>query len=144
MPRQDEQRAILSSLPLEVLLYFNQWFSSCFFALTVCTYAYKGWRYYYPSWALELEVSLTILYGAVEMMRLFLASKGNKAEQINPLAMSLGLSVPVILLYAFSLALQTYVLRLDVIMAVIGLVFVGLEGLLSVGTAVSFYHAFRG
>ncbi|CAM9530293.1 unnamed protein product [Ectocarpus sp. 6 AP-2014] len=144
MPRHDEQRAILSSLPLEVLLYFNQWFSSCFFALTVSTYAYKGWRYYYPSWALELEVSLTILYGVVEMMRLFLASKGNKAEQINPLAMSLGLAVPVILLYAFSLALQTYVLRLDVIMAVIGLVFVGLEGLLSVGTAVSFYHAFRG
>lgn len=40
----------------QVLLYFNQWFSSCFFALTVSTYAYKGWRYYYPSWALELEV----------------------------------------------------------------------------------------
>ncbi len=57
---------------------------------------------------------------------------------------SLGLAVPVTLLYVFSLALQTYVLRLDVIVAVIGLVFVGFEGLLSVGTAVSFYHAFRG
>lgn len=57
---------------------------------------------------------------------------------------SLGLAVPIILLYAFSLALQTYVLRLDVIVAIIGLVFVGFEGLLSIGTAVSFYHAFRG
>eukprot|EP00903_Cladosiphon_okamuranus_P011515 g10843.t1 len=78
------------------------------------------------------------------MMRLFLASKGNKAEQLNPLVMSLGLAVPIVLLYAFSLALQTYVLRLDVIVAVIGLVFVGFEGLLSVGTAVSLYNAFRG
>ncbi|CAN0004272.1 unnamed protein product [Ectocarpus sp. 13 AM-2016] len=136
--------AVMRRTVQQVLLYFDQWFSSCFFAVTISTYAYKGWRYFYPSWALELEVSLTILYGVVEMMRLFLASKGNKAEQTNPLAMSLGLAVPVILLYAFSLALQTYVLRLDVIMAVIGLVFVGLEGLLSVGTAVSFYHAFRG
>lgn len=31
--------------------------------------------------------SLTFFYGAVETMRLFLASKGNKAEQINPLVM---------------------------------------------------------
>lgn len=31
--------------------------------------------------------SMTFLYGAVEMIRLFLASKGNKAEQINPLVM---------------------------------------------------------
>lgn len=57
---------------------------------------------------------------------------------------SLGLAVPVILVYTFSLALQTYVLRLDVIVAMIGLVFVGFEGLLSIGTALSFYHAFRG
>lgn len=63
---------------------------------------------------------------------------------ILPTNRSLGLAVPIILLYAFSLALQTYVLRLDVIVAIIGLVFVGSEGLLSVGTAVSFYHAFRG
>lgn len=52
--------------------------------------------------------------------------------------------MPVTLLYAFTLALQTYVLRLDVIVATIGLVFVGFEGLISVGTVVSFYHAFRG
>lgn len=57
---------------------------------------------------------------------------------------SLGLAVPVILVYAFILSLQTYVLRLDIIVAIIGLVFVGLEGLLSIGTAISFYHAFRG
>lgn len=40
----------------QVLLYFNQWFSTCFFALAICTYAYKAWRYYYPSGALELEI----------------------------------------------------------------------------------------
>ncbi|CAM9228589.1 unnamed protein product [Ascophyllum nodosum] len=144
MARQGEQRAILSSLPLEVLLYFNRWFSASFFVLAMCTYVYKGWRFYYPVGALELEISTTFLYALVETMRLFLASKGNKAEQINPLAMSLGLAAPVVLLYAYSLSLQTYVLRLDVIVATIGLVFVGSESLLSVGTAYHFYRAFRG
>lgn len=40
----------------QVLLYFNGWFSSCFFSLAICTYAYKAWHYYYPSGALELEL----------------------------------------------------------------------------------------
>lgn len=40
----------------QVLLYFNGWFSSCFFSLTICTYGYKAWHYYYPSGALELEI----------------------------------------------------------------------------------------
>lgn len=57
---------------------------------------------------------------------------------------SLGLAIPVVLLYAYVLSLQTYVLRLDIIVATVGLVFVALESLLSVGTAVSLYHAFRG
>ncbi|CAM9116009.1 unnamed protein product [Sphacelaria rigidula] len=144
MPRSNEGRTILSSLPLEVILYFNRWFSMFFFAMTLCTYAYKARHFYYPGGALGVEISLTFLYAVVEILRLFLASKGNKAEQINPLVTSLGLAIPVVLLYAYSLSLQTYVLRLDVIVAVIGLAFVGFEGLLGVGTAISFYQAFRG
>lgn len=40
----------------------------------------------HPGWNRAGD-SLMFLYGVVEMMRLFLASKGNKAEQINPLVM---------------------------------------------------------
>ncbi|CAM9149169.1 unnamed protein product [Discosporangium mesarthrocarpum] len=144
MSRPEDSRAILSSLPLQILLYFNGWFSCFFFALAVCTYVYKDWRYYYPSGALELEISTIVVFAVVEAVRIFLASKGNKTEQINPLLMSLGLAVPVVLVYIYNLALQTYVLRLDVIVAVVGLIFVSFESFLSVAAALSFYNAFRG
>lgn len=49
---------MVSLLVPQVLLYFNRWFSSCFFALAICTYAYKAWSYHYPAGALELEVRL--------------------------------------------------------------------------------------
>lgn len=64
--------------------------------------------------------------------------------RIEKSSRSLGLAVPVTFFYAYSLSLQMYVLRLDVIVAIIGLVFVGFEGFLSVVTALSFYRAFRG
>lgn len=57
---------------------------------------------------------------------------------------SLGLAVPSAFFYAYSVSLQMYVLRLDVIVGFIGIVFVGFEGILSVVTALSFYRAFRG
>ncbi|CAM9362212.1 unnamed protein product [Choristocarpus tenellus] len=144
MSRYEDSRAILSSLHLQVLLYFNGWFSSFFCGFAICTYVYKSWRYYYPSGTLEMEVSFIFLFAVVEHCRLFLATKGNKTEQINPLLMSLSLAVPVIILYVYCLALQVYVLRLDVILSVIGIVFVTCEGILSLGTAVSFYNSFRG
>eukprot|EP00953_Heterococcus_sp_UTEX-ZZ885_P021482 11973-Heterococcus_DN1.PRE.4 len=67
-------------------------------------------------------------------IRLFFASKGNKTEITGPLISAGVLGAVVALAYVYSLALQTYVLKLDVVLASIGLVFVGLQTLLSLGT----------
>lgn len=72
-------------------------------------------------------------------MRHYVVEYGNEKT-----SRSLGLAVPAAFFYAYSLSLQMYVLRLDVIVGIIGLVFVGFEGFLSVVTALSFYRAFRG
>ncbi|KAG5187688.1 hypothetical protein JKP88DRAFT_178689 [Tribonema minus] len=87
---------------------------------------------------------MVFVYAVLQATRVFMASKGNKTETLEPLAASALLAAPVALLYAYALALQTYVLQLDVVLAAIGLVFVGLETLLSATTAVAFYNAFRG
>jgi len=49
-----------------------------------------------------------------------------------PLFFSLILAAPVILFHVYYLRLQTYVLRLDVIVQAIALAFVGAEALLSI------------
>tara|TARA_B110000977_G_C10710971_1_gene351263 strand:+ start:279 stop:578 length:300 start_codon:yes stop_codon:yes gene_type:complete len=85
----------------------------------------------YPPTALGWEVSFIFLYAIVEMIRLFQASKGNKTEQIRPLFWSLLLSISVIIANAYYIDMQTYVMRVDVILNVVSLSFVGLEFVLS-------------
>jgi Predicted membrane protein len=87
---------------------------------------------------------VVLVYGLLQAIRLFFASKGNKTETVGPLISAGVLGAVVALAYVYSLALQTYVLKLDVVLASIGLVFVGLQTLLSLGTGLAFYNAYRG
>jgi len=87
---------------------------------------------------------MLFLISCIEAPRIFFASKGNKTEQIPPLAWSIALSAPVLVAHTYFLRLQTYVLRLDVIINSISLVFIGLELILSITTFVGFYRSFRG
>ncbi|CAM9092236.1 unnamed protein product [Chrysoparadoxa australica] len=144
MRRPEDSRSILSSLPLQIMVYFDYFFSGAWLALSLCLYIYKSYQFYYPSSAIGLEVCIVLLYGLIEYMRLFLTSKGNKTESIDPLGMGIVLSLPIMLVYVYMMSLQTYVLRLELVMAVMGLVFVGMECLLSLVTALSFYQALRG
>ena len=144
MRRPEESRAILSSLSLQIAIFFNGWFSLLFVLLSLALYVYKDVQYFYPKSGAAIEVSCVFLYALCETMRLFLASKGNKTEQINPLIASIVLAVPVIVAHVYFISLQTYVLRVDIIINAIGLVFVGIECLLGALAAMSFYSAFRG
>ena len=58
------------------------------------------------------------------------ASRGNRLESAGPLLFSLCLSAPVVIFHVYYLQLQTYVLRLDVVLQAIALAFVGVEVLL--------------
>ena len=60
----------------------------------------------------------------MEISRLFLASKGNKTESMRPMLWAIFLSMPIILGYAWFIRLQTYVMRLEIILASVGLAFV--------------------
>lgn len=87
---------------------------------------------------------MLVLMAFVEHSRLSLASRGNKTEQIPPLLWSICLGVPMLVGFSFFLTIQTYVLRLDVILNTIALVFVSLELLFSLVTSMSFYRGFTG
>jgi len=67
------------------------------------------YRFYYPPSAIEWEVSMVFLLSLIDASRRALTSRGNKTEQLKPLAWSIGLAVPVVVGYAFFLDLQTYV-----------------------------------
>lgn len=67
------------------------------------------------------------------------ASRGNRLESVGPLLFSLCLSAPVVIFHVYYLQLQTYVLRLDVVVQGIALAFVGAEALMQVRAACAFW-----
>mmetsp|Transcript_23372 Transcript_23372/g.41342 ORF Transcript_23372/g.41342 Transcript_23372/m.41342 type:complete len:140 (+) Transcript_23372:194-613(+) len=131
---------VLSSLPLQILLYFNGAFAAFFFVSQLVTYLYKSNNYLYSDGALSSEVFFVFVYAAVEYARLFQASKGNKVEQIGPMIWSLCLGIGVVVIHVFLFEMQTYVLRLDRILNGIGIFFISLESFLSILTSLTFYR----
>jgi len=131
---------ILSSLPLQVLLFFNAAFAVFFFTFELLIFIYKGNEFLYADGVLGLEIFFLFLYAGLEKVRLFQASKGNKMEQVGPLLWSLLFAVGVVVIHVFFFQLQTYVLRIERILNGIGFVFVGFEILLMLFAGLSFYR----
>jgi hypothetical protein len=59
-----------ASLPLEMALYFNGYYSAALFVVTLLMFIYKAVMLPYPPSALGLEVAFVFLYGIVEWVRL--------------------------------------------------------------------------
>eukprot|EP00968_Pinguiococcus_pyrenoidosus_P011351 scaffold913_cov233-Pinguiococcus_pyrenoidosus.AAC.6 len=140
---KDYYKRSLSSLPLQVLVYFNGWFSTLFFLLALALFLYKRYSFFYAGNSFAWDLTMLFFLSVVDFARLFLASKGNKTEHAGALLWFICLTAPICVGYAYLLTLQTYVLRLDVVLCSLGLAFVGLEGLIGIFTCVQFMRAYR-
>lgn len=121
----------LSSLPLQMIIYFHSHYAPLFFFLNICLFTYKAIKFYYPGRFLGWELTTIFLYILIDKTRLLMASKGNKTGTISPFGYSLVLSAPIIILHAYYITLQTYVLKVDVVINAIALIFLGVELLMS-------------
>ncbi|KAI8518990.1 transmembrane protein 216-like [Branchiostoma floridae] len=141
MAARGRQTIILSSLPLQVLYYLNGWYFGFFWIAEALMFVYKGQVLPFPSTNLASEIVLLFLLGIIEVIRLFFGSKGNLTERIISMVVSILLCLPVLFTVLFFLLWQTYVLRAEVILCAILLVFLGLELVLGVAAMVSFARA---
>ncbi|KAM9375414.1 transmembrane protein 216 isoform 2-T2 [Pholidichthys leucotaenia] len=126
---------ILSSTPLQVLLYLNSWYFAAFYLAEILMFVYKGILLPYPADNLVLDVVLLLLFLALEILRIFYGMKGNLCERTLSSCLSLFILLPCSALAVYYLLLQTFVLRLEFLLSAILLCFYGLEflfGLLSV------------
>ncbi|XP_036404989.1 transmembrane protein 216 [Megalops cyprinoides] len=132
---------VLSSAPLQVLLYLNCWYFAAFFIAEILMFIYKGVLLPYPQPNLILDIVLLFLYLGLEVLRLFYGWKGNLCERSLALVVSLAVLVPCTVLCVYYLLLQTFVLRLEVLLSAILLCFYGLELLLGLITLSVFSRA---
>lgn len=107
-------------------------------------------RYYYPGRFLGWELTTIFMFLLIDEVRLLMskhppccclpvltvsaASKGNKTSNSSAFGSAILLSLPMFVLHVYYIALQTYVLRVDVAMNAIALVFLGMETLMSVAS----------
>ena len=132
---------MLSSLPLQILFYFNGWWDVIFTILMSVFFIWKGNNLPYPAELqslLGLEVAMVFVLGLLEWARLFLGSQGNKTEQVGPLVWMFFLSLPAAVANVYYLHLQIYVTRVDLVVNIVSLVFIGLELLLALLTIITF------
>ena len=127
-----------SSLPYEVLLYFNRRYDVIFFFVTLAVFVYKGISLPYPADALGWEIAFLFLWVPTEYARLFMGSKGNLTEQQWSVGLSLALSLFTLVLHMYYLFLQVFVLRIDEVMNSISLGFLGLEFILGLFAMLQF------
>ncbi|XP_024116124.1 transmembrane protein 216 [Oryzias melastigma] len=123
-------RPILSSTPLQVLLYLNSWYFAAFYLAEILMFVYKGILLPYPSDNLVLDVVLLLLFLALETLRIFYGWKGNLCERSLTSCLSLFILASCAALAVYYLLLQTFVLRLEFLLCAVLLCFYSLEFLL--------------
>ncbi|NWW42910.1 TMM80 protein, partial [Pedionomus torquatus] len=122
----------LSSVLLQILLYINGIYYIFYFLATLTMIVYKSEVFSYPDNFLAPDLALLLIMAVLEVLRLYLGSKGNLTEEEAPLGLSLALTVGSVTLSVYFLVWQTYVLRADVVMNAVLLFTYGLESLLKV------------
>ncbi|GAX77664.1 hypothetical protein CEUSTIGMA_g5107.t1 [Chlamydomonas eustigma] len=131
-PAKKPKRKVLTSLTLQIFLYFGGWWDVFYYVLNILVFVYKGLTLPYPTRNFAMEFSFAWLWFIIDIPRIFLISKGNKTETCFPLFMSWWLNLPLLGLYIYYIKFETYVLKIDLILSGISLGFVGVQFFLSI------------
>ncbi len=100
------------------------------------------WRFPYPSPYLEIEVACLVFYMLAEFCRILIGSYSNKRESWGFMIAFLVMGVAAIMINAFFLSWQTFVLRVDVIVNAIAMTLTALQVLLGLLCTCSFVIVF--
>ncbi|XP_071471989.1 transmembrane protein 80 isoform X1 [Marmota flaviventris] len=130
--------AALSSVPLQALSHLSGLYYTLYFLATLLMIIYKSQVFSYPWHRLVCDLTLLLLMGVLEAVRLCLGTQGNLTEAEGPLAASLALTVGSGLLSIHFLLWQTLVLWADAILSAGLLVLHGLEAALQVVAIAAF------
>ncbi|XP_073461029.1 transmembrane protein 80 [Aquarana catesbeiana] len=138
--RRGKSSLVLSSVPLQILLYVNLVYYVFYFLATLLMIIYKSQVFSYPDSNLALDLGLLFLMVILESVRLYLGTMGNLTEEELPLGSSLILTIGNVFLSVYFLVWETYILRADLIINALLLVLYGLEAILEIFTIATFFR----
>ena len=112
-----------SSLTLQIMLFFDWYFTIFYFVVTIILLIYKAYELPYPSPVWELEFIMLLLFFGWQLIKIDLGNRGNKTEHSMITLGFVILAILSVLPFVFYIRLQTYVLVIEVILNAIGLFF---------------------
>jgi len=127
-----------SSLMFQILTFFNLIFLAMFYVAEICMYIFKGISFLYPPSYMICDLLIFGCALLLELIRLKLARAGNLTERRLPILGTICLTIPATLASIYLLLWQTYILRIELILSSINIVFHGLEILYCTILAIGF------
>ncbi len=88
--------AVRSSLPLQVLLYLNQWYLLFWIVIEALCFVFKTQTLPYYSLVLGGEIALFICLFFIDLFRIYFGTKGNLTERNIGIIVSIVVGIPCI------------------------------------------------
>ncbi|KAG8198548.1 hypothetical protein JTE90_026449 [Oedothorax gibbosus] len=136
--KKDEPNKPISSLSYQILLVSGWWVFQLYFFAICLAIIFKKIYFVYPTTNLVSEIALLCFLFGTESIRIFLGKKGNLTERMLSVVLSLLLTVPVTCGVSYFMWWQTYILKSDLIVSIIMLVFYTLQTLFAIFTLFTF------
>ena len=115
------------SFIFQTLMEFHQVYSILYFIMEELIFVYKCYYFDYRAYAAGFEITALIFYLFIQFGRFYFGSLGNRAEASLFVIFCVIFSVAAAFTYVYYLCLQTYVIKLEVIINSVGLVLWGFE-----------------
>ena len=110
------------SFIFQTMMEFHQIYSILYFIMEELIFVYKLYYLQYQPYAAGFEITALILYLFIQFGRFYFGSLGNRAEASIFVLFCVIFSVAAIYTYVHYLCLQTYVLRIEIIINGVGIV----------------------
>jgi len=116
-----------SSVFFQILTFFNLWYLLIFTLAQVVLYIFKFFHLPYPGSYATCDILILVFALILELLRIEIGRNGNLTERQVPIIACLVLTIPCVLATVYVLLWQTYILKIEVVLAIIMFVFQGLE-----------------
>ena len=116
-----------SLLLLQTLLYFDWWYTLLLFVMTGGLFVFKLYALPYPQGYFSIEIVILLIYLGLALQRISYGMKGNKIESAKYIWMMFIMTVFCAFCNAYFISSQSYILKIEVLLQGIALIFALLE-----------------
>ena len=123
-----------SSTCLHLLFYCNIVYTIFWLILEILCFLFKYYHLIYPSYGFGIEFSLIFIVASNDFVRQYFGIRGNLLMDSGPMIVSIVYGLICAAGFAFFLILQTYIQRVEILLAGIALLLIIFEILLTIVT----------